>query len=126
MSRSSNVAFIDAASSPESELSDIGMKLESIVTSAINSGVPLDWESLPFTELFTPLARLYAAACEAAGQEITPVTKDATPTEVVMLACALLRVQDLNPFDLALWFSRATHGNTNRTPPLWQEEKYGR
>jgi hypothetical protein len=111
MSRSSNVAFIDAESSLANELSDIGMRLESIATSAINSGVPLSWESLPFTQIFTPLARLYAAACETAGQEITPVTKEASPTEVVMLACALLRVQDLNPFDLALWFSRATHSN---------------
>lgn len=111
MSRSSTLAFIDSASSPEGELSGIAMKLESISTTAINSGVPLNWESLPFTELFTPLAKLYAVACESAGQEITPVRKEATPTEVVMLACALLRAQDLNPFDLALWFSRVTHGN---------------
>jgi hypothetical protein len=109
MSRSSSVAFIEKAQSPESEFFDIGLRLESIATSAINSGVPLNWESLPFTEIFTPLAKLYASACETAGHEITPVTKEATPTEVVMLACALLRVQDLNPFDLALWFSRATH-----------------
>jgi hypothetical protein len=111
MSRSSNVAFIDAAQSPESELADIGLRLELIVTGAINSDIPPNWESLPFTELLTPLAKLYAVACEAAGREITPVTQEATPTEVVMLACALLRAQDLNPFDLALWFSRATHSN---------------
>ena len=111
MSRSSDVAFVDAVQSPEIELADIGLKLESIVTLEINSGTPLHWESLPFTELLTPLVKLYAAACEAAGREITPVTQEATPTEVVMLACALLRAQDLNPFDLALWFSRATHSN---------------
>jgi len=111
MSRSSNVACIDAMQSPESELADIGLKLESIVARAINSGIPPNWESLPFAELFTPLAKLYAAACETAGREITPVTQEATPTEVVMLACALIRAQDLNPFDLALWFSRANHSN---------------
>jgi hypothetical protein len=111
MSRSSSVAFIDAARSPESELAGIGLKLQSIVNEAINSGMPLNWESLPFTELLTPLAKLYAAACESIGREITPVTPEATPTEVVMLACALIRAQDLNPFDLALWFSRATHTN---------------
>jgi hypothetical protein len=111
MLRSSNGAFVDAVSSPENELSDIGLKLKSIVAMAIDTGVPLNWGSLPLTELFTPLAKLYAAACEAVGYEIAPVTKEATPTEVVMLACALLRAQDLNPFDLALWFSRATHNN---------------
>jgi hypothetical protein len=111
MLRSSNVAFIDAVSSPENEFSDIALKLKSIAARAIDTGVPLNWESLPLTELFTPLAKLYAAACETAGYEIAPVTKEATPTEVVMLACALLRAQDLNPFDLALWFSRATHSN---------------
>jgi hypothetical protein len=111
MSRSSDVAFVDAVQSPEIELADIGLKLESIVTLEINSGTPLHWESLPFTELLTPLVKLYAAACEAAGREITPVTQEATPTEVVMLACALIRAQDLNPFDLALWFSRATNSN---------------
>jgi hypothetical protein len=111
MSRSSNVAFVDAESSPANELSDLGLRLESIVTRAINSDTPLNWESLPFSELFTPLAKLYAVACETAGREIPPVTQEATPTEVVILACALLRAQDLNPFDLALWFSRATHSN---------------
>ncbi|HTF65752.1 MAG TPA: hypothetical protein VK638_23990 [Edaphobacter sp.] len=111
MSRSSNVNLMDAASSPESELSDIGLKLETIAANAVNSGIPLDSGVLPFAEVFTPLTKLYAAACETAGQEITPVTKEATATEVVMLACALLRAQDLNPFDLALWFSRATHSN---------------
>jgi hypothetical protein len=111
MSRSSNLAVIDAVQSPEIELAEIGSKLQSIVTDAINSGIPLNWESLPFSELFTPLAKLYAAACEATGREMVPVTQEATPTEVVMLACALIRAQDLNPFDLALWFSRATHSN---------------
>src|ERR1700679_3491473 len=62
MSRSSDVAFVDAVQSPEIELADIGLKLESIVTLEINSGTPLHWESLPFTELLTPLVKLYAAA----------------------------------------------------------------
>lgn len=52
--------------------------------------------------------RLYAASCEAAGQELCPVGRDIATTEAMMLACALVRSQNLNPFDFALWFSRGT------------------
>jgi len=52
--------------------------------------------------------RLYAASCEAAGQELCPVGRDIATTEAMMLACALVRSQNLNPFDFALWFSRGS------------------
>ena len=51
-------------------------------------------------------ARWYASAVEASGQEFRPVDATISATEAVTLACALLRSQDLTPFDLALWFSR--------------------
>lgn len=50
--------------------------------------------------------RWYASAVEASGQEFPPVDSTISATEAVTLACALLRAQDLTPFDLALWFSR--------------------
>lgn len=50
--------------------------------------------------------RWYASAVEASGQEFPPVDATISATEAVTLACALLRVQGLTPFDLALWFSR--------------------
>lgn len=50
--------------------------------------------------------RWYALAVEASGQEFRPVDATISATEAVTLACALLRSQDLTPFDLALWFSR--------------------
>ena len=49
--------------------------------------------------------RLYAAACEQAGSEIPPLDPGVSTTEALTLACALLRSQDLTPFDMALWFS---------------------
>ena len=50
--------------------------------------------------------RWYASAVEASGQEFRPVDATISTTEAVTLACALLRSQNLTPFDLALWFSR--------------------
>jgi hypothetical protein len=50
--------------------------------------------------------RLYAASCEAAGEELCPVDRDIATTEAMMLACGLVRSQNLNSFDFALWFSR--------------------
>ncbi|HLJ46941.1 MAG TPA: hypothetical protein VKU01_13080 [Bryobacteraceae bacterium] len=50
--------------------------------------------------------RLYAASCEAAGEELAPIERDVSTTEAMTLACALVRSQNLNAFDFAMWFSR--------------------
>ena len=52
--------------------------------------------------------RLYANACTRAGKELPPLTADVATTDAITLACALLRSQDLTPFDMAMWFSRGT------------------
>ena len=51
-------------------------------------------------------ARTWAVAAEEDAPP--PAGTDLTPTEAVVLATAALRAHDLNPFDLALWFSRST------------------
>jgi hypothetical protein len=50
--------------------------------------------------------RLYANASAQAGRELPPLTPDVATTDAITLACALLRSQDLTPFDMAMWFSR--------------------
>jgi hypothetical protein len=50
-------------------------------------------------------ARTYAVAAEEGAQALSG--DDLTPTDAVVLATAALRAHDLNPFDLALWFSRS-------------------
>ena len=57
--------------------------------------------------------RLYAAACEAAHQELSPLDADVPVTDAITLACALVRSQNLNPFDLAVWFSATRQGTTH-------------
>lgn len=50
--------------------------------------------------------RLYFAASERAGCELPPVELEVSTTEALTLACALVRSQDLTPFEMAVWFSR--------------------
>src|SRR5262245_10714114 len=50
--------------------------------------------------------RLYANASSQAGRELPPLTPDVSTTDALMLSCALLRSQDLTPFEMAMWFGR--------------------
>jgi hypothetical protein len=55
------------------------------------------------------LGRLYAAKVEKSDKIFPPVTQDAlTATETAVLVSELLRAADLNVFDLAMWFRRAS------------------
>ena len=56
--------------------------------------------------LVSSAARVYGATAEALGEDFNPLTPEVSTTEAVMLATALLKARDLNPFDLAVWFSR--------------------
>ena len=61
------------------------------------------------TDLVSGAVKLYAAIVEDAepGKTAAPVIDRAvSTTEAMVMACALLRAHHLNPFDLALWFSR--------------------
>lgn len=55
--------------------------------------------------LVSVAARAYAVAAEEGAEPLSGT--DLTPTDAVVLATAALRAHDLNPFDLALWFSRS-------------------
>ena len=71
-------------------------------------------DDLPAEEvraIVSAATRLYAHACARAGAELPPVTSDVTTTDAITLACALVRSQDLTPFEMAMWFPRGkTHG----------------
>jgi hypothetical protein len=38
--------------------------------------------------------------------ELAPLAPDVSTTDALTLACALVRSQDLTPFEMAIWFSR--------------------
>ena len=69
------------------------------------------------------MTRLYAACSDKAGYEIRAIDETVSPTDAVALACALIRAHNLNPFDLAIWYSRATA--TERPGMLNEESSEG-
>jgi hypothetical protein len=60
------------------------------------------------TNLVTEAVKLYAAYAEELEAEVPAIDSTVSTTEAMVVACALLRAQHMNPFDLALWFSRTT------------------
>lgn len=88
------------------ELAAIAARLDAVLKQTSTNGTVSSIEMMALQRCLTPLVKLYAAIVEDIGREPAPTDESVTPTEVVILACALLRVQNLNPFDLAIWFSR--------------------
>lgn len=83
-----------------SRLAAISAELREMTASpAMPNGAPL-------RELLTAATLLYGATVRQLGREVSLADPALTPTDVVVLCCALLRAQDLNPFDLTLWFGR--------------------
>jgi hypothetical protein len=69
------------------------------------------------TKLLTGAVKLYAAAVEEGAREVAPIDRTVSTTEAVVVACALMRAHNLNPFDLALWFSHSgTKAGANSGP----------
>ncbi|MDQ0383027.1 hypothetical protein [Amycolatopsis thermophila] len=88
-------------------LADVAATLEAHVDRVIHAAetAPQDISAETLRSVVTAAARLHARFAEASGA-VDPLRADVSPTEAVDLACGLLRARDLNPFDLALWFSR--------------------
>jgi hypothetical protein len=87
------------------ELADLVKRL----ADAADSATAGDVEALPedaLLRLVSTAVRLYATANAAASADIAPLEAEVSTTDAVVMACALLKARDLNPFDLALWFSR--------------------
>jgi hypothetical protein len=67
-------------------------------------------------KMMTAALKLYNRKSNAEGRAFLPVVSEQalTPTEAVQGACELIRAVNLNPFDLALWYSRP---RLDRTTP---------
>jgi hypothetical protein len=76
------------------------------ITGRLRKGGTLAVGQEQVQQALSAVVRLYAAACEATGIDLAPLEPDVSTTDAVVMACAMLKARDLNPFDLALWFSR--------------------
>jgi len=83
-------------------VADLRAEIERIVRAGALAGVPRE----DVTNLLAEAVKLYAAYAEELEAEIPPTDATVSTTEAMVVACALLRAQQMNPFDLALWFQR--------------------
>jgi hypothetical protein len=96
-------------SKESAKLSALVAQLGTQIERTIRAGELAQVSPEDLTHLVSGVVKLYAATVEEAepGAEAAPVIDDTvSTTEAMVVACALLRAQHLNPFDLALWFQR--------------------
>jgi hypothetical protein len=67
-------------------------------------------------QLVTAAAKLYARKTDTEMRHFLPVVSpsDVTPTDVAVLATEMMRVVDLNIFDLSMWASRPRYDDAER------------
>lgn len=88
------------------QFSDLARDLHDRVARVSDAGQIARVPPEDITALTSEAVRLYAAVVEETEREIPPIDASISTTEAMVVACALLRAHRLNPFDLALWFSR--------------------
>jgi hypothetical protein len=93
-------------SDPVAELATLCRELDRLTDEILGSGAGADVEPADLRRLLSAAARLYTVAEESETTDGNPLAENVASTEAVVLACALLKARDLNPFDLALWFGR--------------------
>jgi hypothetical protein len=86
--------------------SDVAGDAAAAVTLLERLGETADLSPDDVSALVSAATRMYVNASTRAGRELPPLTQGVSTTEALTLACALLRSQDLTPFDMAMWFSR--------------------
>jgi hypothetical protein len=86
-------------------IDDLVTALAAEVDQGLDDGAVAALDPATARRLVSTAARCWAVAAEEGAEP--PDGRDTTPTDAVALATAALRSHDLNPFDLALWFSRS-------------------
>jgi hypothetical protein len=97
-----------------SGLSSLAASLHEQVEQVFRTGEIDRVPSADITNLVTSAVKLYAAAVEENTRDVPVIDGTVSTTEAIVMACALMRAHQLNPFDLALWFS---HSDPNAKRP---------
>jgi hypothetical protein len=84
-------------------IAELGGEIERL----IQTGALTDVGAEDLTKLVSGAVKLYATAVEETGTDAAVIDGTVSTTEAMVVACAMLRAQHMNPFDLALWFSKA-------------------
>jgi hypothetical protein len=92
-------------STSEQELERAFHGLESTVKAIANGTTPAP-PAEQVQRVVAAAVRLYGEYTQVTGTTFAPVDAGVSSTDVVVMATALLKARDLNPFDLALWFNR--------------------
>jgi hypothetical protein len=93
-----------------SRLSSLAAELHGQVERNLQAGEIDRVPAADITDLVTSAVKLYAAAVEESAREVPVIDGTVSTTEAIVMACALMRAHQLNPFDLALWFSHSAPG----------------
>jgi hypothetical protein len=88
------------------QFADLTRDLHARIAAASDAGQIARVPPQDVTALVSESVRLYAAVVEETERDIPVIDASISTTEAMVVACALLRAHGLNPFDLALWFSR--------------------
>lgn len=86
------------------------------VTRVLHDTDPATIDVDELRSLVSSITRLYAACSDRAGYEIRAIDETVSTTDAVALACALIRAHNLNPFDLAIWYSRGVAAQPTGMP----------
>jgi hypothetical protein len=90
-----------------SEIPATAAAFSEAVTAALSCGDAQAISEDALRQVLTAAVKAYAAKVEVAADEFPPLERDAvTATEVAVAACAMIRVAELNLFDIAMWFGR--------------------
>lgn len=88
------------------EFDDLASDFHERLANVIDAGQIARVPPPDVTSLVSDAVRLYAAVSEESERDVPVIDVSISTTEAMVVACALLRAHRLNPFDLALWFSR--------------------
>lgn len=91
-----------------SETPSAAMSFVAVARRALAEGDHASVSDAELEAVLTAAVKLYAARAEWRQELPPPLTEsEVTPTEVVVATSEMIRVVDLNPFDLSMWYRRA-------------------